>query len=167
MKINDIRKHFQSTTFSNYKKTHVLKELYSSLYYEKKDQSLFWTCELLCSGSVLDLWNIYIQYTCKHIHISNPKLTTTSFRSAVTTITANTASLEVKIDKDKMNYALWSLMWLYSSTQDNTGFKGYEYNYANVRLSYKVNNEEISYGDVGTKLDKKYFEQYLMQKFNS
>ena len=89
-------------------------------------------------------------------NISNPKLTTTSFRSAVTTITANTASLDVKI-KDKMNYALWSLMWLYSSTQDNTGFKGYEYNYANVRLSYKVNNEEISYGDVGKKLDKKYF----------
>jgi hypothetical protein len=88
-------------------------------------------------------------------NISNPKLTTTSFRSAVTTITANTASLGVT--KDRMNYALWSLMWLYSSTQDNTGFKGYEYNYANVRLSYKVNNEEISYGDVGTKLDKKYF----------
>ena len=74
MKINDIRKNFQTTTFSNYKKTHVLKELYSSLYYEKRDQALFWTCELLCSGAVLDLWNVYIQYTCKHIHISNPKL---------------------------------------------------------------------------------------------
>ena len=89
-------------------------------------------------------------------NVPNPKLTTTSFRSAVTTITANTASLDVKI-KDKMNYALWSLMWLYSSTQDNTGFKGYEYNYANVRLNYKVNNEEISYGNLGSNLQKKYF----------
>jgi hypothetical protein len=74
MKINDIRKKFQNTTFSNYKKSHVLKELYHSLYYEKKDESLFWTCELLCSGLVLDIWNIYIHYICKHIHIHNPKL---------------------------------------------------------------------------------------------
>ena len=74
MKINDIRKNFQNITFSNYKKTHVIKELYNSLYYEKKDESLFWTCELLCSGLVLDIWNVYIQYVCKHIHIHNPKL---------------------------------------------------------------------------------------------
>ena len=74
MKINDIRKNFHTITFSNYKKTHVMKELYASLYYEKKDQALFWTFELLCSGLVLDIWNIYIQYICKHIHISNPKL---------------------------------------------------------------------------------------------
>jgi len=89
-------------------------------------------------------------------NVSNPTLTTTSFRDAVTTITAKTASLGITF-KDKMNYALWSLMWLYSSTQDNTGFKGYEYNYANVRLNYKVGNQEISYGDNGKKLDKKYF----------
>jgi hypothetical protein len=92
----------------------------------------------------------------KFENISNPKLTTTSFRSAATTITANTASLGITF-KDKMNYALWSLIWLYSSTQDNTGFKGYEYNYANVRLNYKVNNQEIIYGEIGNKLDKKYF----------
>jgi len=89
-------------------------------------------------------------------NVSNPTLTTTSFRDAVTTITAKTASLGITF-KDKMNYALWSLMWLYSSTQDNTGFKGYEYNYANVRLNYKVGNQEIGYGDNGKKLDKKYF----------
>jgi hypothetical protein len=74
MKINDIRKNFQNITFSNYKKAHVHKELYNSIYYEKKDESLYWTCELLCSGLVLDIWNIYIQYICKHIHIHNPKL---------------------------------------------------------------------------------------------
>jgi hypothetical protein len=90
------------------------------------------------------------------VNISNPKLTTTSFRSAVTAITAITTSLGPTL-KDKMNYALWSLIWLYGSTQDNTGFKGYEYNYANVRLNYKVNNQEIKYGDNGKKLDKEYF----------
>jgi len=88
-------------------------------------------------------------------NISNPKLTTTSFRSAITTITANTASLGTT--KDKMNYALWSLIWLYASTQDNTGFKGYEYNYANVRLNYKVGNQEINYKPIGGSFQRKYF----------
>ena len=93
----------------------------------------------------------------KFENVSNPKLTTTSFRNAITTITASTASLDVKINRDKMNYALWSLIWLYGSTQDNTGFKGYEYNYANVRLNYKVSNQEINYGTNGSNLQKKYF----------
>ena len=74
MKIIDIRKNFQTTTFSNYKKTHAIKELYNSLYYEKKDEALFWTGELLCSNFIIELWNVYIQYMCKHIHIHNPKL---------------------------------------------------------------------------------------------
>ena len=74
MKINDIRPSFQNTTFSNYKKSHVNKELYNCLYYEKKDEAFFWTGELLCSNGIVDLWNIYIQYICKHIHINNPKL---------------------------------------------------------------------------------------------
>jgi hypothetical protein len=90
-------------------------------------------------------------------NVSNPKLTTTSFRSAITTITASTLSLKTKTNIDKMNYALWSLIWLYGSTQDNTGFKGYEYNYANVRLNYKVGNQEIYYGPNGSTLNKKYF----------
>ena len=74
MKINDIRPNFQTTTFSNYKKTHVIKELYKCIYYEKKEDAFFWTGELLCSNGIIDLWNIYIQYICKHIHINNPKL---------------------------------------------------------------------------------------------
>lgn len=74
MKINDIRTNFSNTTFSNYKKSHAIKELYKSVYYEKKDEAFFWTAELLCSNGILDLWNVYIQYICKHIHIHNPKL---------------------------------------------------------------------------------------------
>ena len=74
MKINDIRTNFSNTTFSNYKKSHAIKELYKSVYYEKKDEAFFWTAELLCSNSILDIWNVYIQYICKHIHINNPKL---------------------------------------------------------------------------------------------
>ena len=88
-------------------------------------------------------------------NVSNPKLTTTSFRNAIITITASTSSLGVL--KDKMNYTLWSLIWLYGSTDDNTGFKGYEYNYANVRLNYKVGNQEVKYGANGGTLIKKYF----------
>jgi len=74
MKINDIRTKFQTTTFSNYKKTHAAKELYKCLYYEKKEDALLWTVEFICSNGYIDLWNIYINYLCNHVHIHNPKL---------------------------------------------------------------------------------------------
>jgi hypothetical protein len=74
MKINDTRLTFQTTTFSNYKKGHVIKELVKSMYYQKMEEAFFWTGDLLCSGYIVDLWNIYIQFICKYIHVHNPKL---------------------------------------------------------------------------------------------
>ena len=44
MKINDSRKIF-TNTFSNYKKQHAIKELINNIYYQKKDESFFWTAE--------------------------------------------------------------------------------------------------------------------------
>ena len=72
--IKDTRTKFKSTTFSNYKKAQVLKKLTHAIYYQKIEEAFFWTCELMCTNLYLDLWNIYFIFTCKHIHIDNPKL---------------------------------------------------------------------------------------------
>ena len=74
MEIKDSRTNFQSITFCNYKKSHVIKELVKSLYYQKLEEAFYWTADLLASGLIIDLWNIYIQFICKYIHINNPKL---------------------------------------------------------------------------------------------
>jgi hypothetical protein len=74
IEFNDSRTHFRSITFSNCKKTQVIKKLEESLYYQNNEDALFCTAELLCSGFLLELWNLYIYYVCKYIHIDNPKL---------------------------------------------------------------------------------------------
>lgn len=73
MKINDSRKVF-TNTFSSYKKTHVIKELTNSLYYQKKEDCFLWTAELLCSNCIVELWDVYIEFMCKYTHIYNPKI---------------------------------------------------------------------------------------------
>lgn len=72
--INDTRTKFSKLTFSKYKKTLVLKKLNQAIYYQKMEEAFFWTCELICSHLYLELWNLYIVFACKHIHIDNPKL---------------------------------------------------------------------------------------------
>tara|TARA_Y100000816_G_C26072998_1_gene564606 strand:+ start:296 stop:1327 length:1032 start_codon:yes stop_codon:yes gene_type:complete len=72
--INDKRRAFKITTFSNYKKTDVIKKLTLSLYYGKLEESFFWTCELLCTNLIIDLWNTYFLLMSKYIHVYNPKL---------------------------------------------------------------------------------------------
>ena len=57
--LNDSRKIFKKTTFSNYKKTDVIKKLTQSMYYQKLEESFFWTYELLSSNMILELWNLY------------------------------------------------------------------------------------------------------------
>jgi hypothetical protein len=74
IEFNDNRLSFRFTTFSNFKKSQVLKKLEDSLYYQNIDDALFCTGELLCSGFILEIWNLYIYYICKYIHIDNPKL---------------------------------------------------------------------------------------------
>ena len=73
--INDIReKQLTKTTFSNYKKTEVKKTLIQQLYKENLEQSLFWSCELICSGAYMDLWEIILLFISKYIHLGNPKI---------------------------------------------------------------------------------------------
>lgn len=72
--INDNRTKFSQITFSNNKKTNVIKNLTECIYYCKIEEAFYWTCELYCSNYLLDIWNCYFLIMCKYIHIQNPKL---------------------------------------------------------------------------------------------
>jgi hypothetical protein len=74
--INDIRqlKDFKQISFSGFKKTEAKKEFVKSLKQSKLEQSCYWSVELICSGSFLDLWNEIIIFYNKNIHQGNPKL---------------------------------------------------------------------------------------------
>ena len=62
--INDKRepKELKSISFSKYKKSDVKKKLLEQLYKENLEQSLYWSCELICSGAFMDLWELIILY---------------------------------------------------------------------------------------------------------
>lgn len=72
--IQDTRSKLSSITFSNYKKSTVIKKLNHALYYQKIEEAFFWTCELMCSNLYLDMWNVFFIFVSKYIHIDNPRL---------------------------------------------------------------------------------------------
>jgi len=74
MMICDSRTHFRTHTFSNFKKSKVIKELETCIYYQKKEEAFYWAGELICSGHILELWNLFLYIMCKYIHINNPRL---------------------------------------------------------------------------------------------
>ena len=72
--INDTRTKFKTTSFSNFKKTELCKKLQNSIYYNRREEAFFWTCELLCSNMLLEIWDTYFILMSKYIHIDNPRL---------------------------------------------------------------------------------------------
>ena len=63
-----------ANTFSNYKKNVAVKELMTSIYYQKNEEAYFWTAELLSSNCIIEIWDTYIDFMCKYTHIYNPKI---------------------------------------------------------------------------------------------
>lgn len=76
IEIIDSRKNkdFTTITFSGFKRTDVLKSLLESLIYSKIESANYWCAELVCSKHQDDIWNIFIEFYCKYIHIGNIKI---------------------------------------------------------------------------------------------
>lgn len=74
--INDIRTgpQFKGITFSNYKKADVRKQLIDNMKNGKLEPSAYWCAELICAGHFMEVWEIILHYTGKHIHLGNPKI---------------------------------------------------------------------------------------------
>mgnify|MGYP005839263273 CR=1 FL=1 len=74
--INDkrVKKDFSKVSFSGYKKTSVKKQLIQSILNNRVEPSNYWAAEMICAGHFLDLWEIIIMISTKHIHFGNPKL---------------------------------------------------------------------------------------------
>lgn len=74
--IEDVRlsEHFKNLSFSRFKKSHVIKELLTSLINNKVEQAFYWSSELICAGHYIDIWEIIILFTTKYVHLGSPKL---------------------------------------------------------------------------------------------
>ena len=72
--IEDKRQTFKTSSFSNYKKRDITKKLVLSMYYGKLEEAFFWTCEMLCSNMIVEIWNSFFLLMSKYIHVYNPKL---------------------------------------------------------------------------------------------
>jgi hypothetical protein len=96
-------------------------------------------------------------------NISNPSITKKSFNDIAKAITGATANAKIKNKpineqiKDKLNYTIWSLIYLSWSTE--VGFETYENNFISLPLDLKINNSEITYppNSVESYLKKSYF----------
>ena len=69
--INDIRNgpEFKGISFSGYKKTEVKNQLIACLKSKKIESACNWCAELICAGHYGEVWEIYLFYVGKYIHL--------------------------------------------------------------------------------------------------
>ena len=74
--INDLRTQdqFRSYSFSKFKKTVVCQKLSDAMQKMKIEPACYWAAELVCAGHYMDLWELFLKYVGKHIHLGNPKI---------------------------------------------------------------------------------------------
>ena len=76
IEIDDVRtmQQLRNPTFSKYQRAAVRKELLGNLQRGKIEGCCYWSAELVCSGLLMELWEIILYHAAKHIHTGNPKL---------------------------------------------------------------------------------------------
>ena len=74
--IDDSRKpkDFNDRTFSGYCKKQVFAEFKKALMGSMIESSCYWAVELLCSGEVDKIYELFIHIICKIINVNNPRL---------------------------------------------------------------------------------------------
>ena len=74
--INDdrVENDFRTNTFSKFNKNEVKKTLLSDLSKGRIENACYWCAELVCSGHLMDIWEIFLFYLGKNIYLGNPKL---------------------------------------------------------------------------------------------
>ena len=75
-KINDKRivKDFKGISFSGYKRTEVKKKLLQNILDGKIEDANYMSCELICCGCFMEIWETILLVVSKHIYVSNLKL---------------------------------------------------------------------------------------------
>lgn len=74
--ITDLRepKEFSGNTFSKYKLTEVKKQLLNDIINHNIENACYWVAELICSNHYIELWELFLLFYSKYVHIGNPRL---------------------------------------------------------------------------------------------